>query len=143
MTKVLLVICLLGICLSALNAQESRQIFLLPCLEVAKFSTFFVGSCPLYYKNFYNNILSTVAYIKTAENSWSIDQLLKNHLFNGSTKYFRNTYSSRKDFIDTLNGKRLLITFILKFFLFMVFIKVATNFNDHLLLKVKLSNTSK
>lgn len=113
MTKVLLVICLWGICLlSALNAQESRQIFLLPCLEVAKFSTFFVGSCPLYYKNFYNNILSTVAYIKTAENSWSIDQLLKNHLFVGSSKYFRDTYSSRKDFIDTLNGKRSLIILI-------------------------------
>ena len=106
MSKILVILALM--CLYATDShcqRYNRGYFPISCMEVSKYAKFFVGKCPFFHLDFYDNLESTVSYIKKADPSWSIDQLLRNHIFKDSTKYFRDTYASRKDFIENLNGK--------------------------------------
>ena len=104
MAKLVLALCLMGVLLTISSGQNSRGFFPLACMDVTKNVIYFVGSCPFYYLDFYDNIESTVDYMKKANSAWTIDQFLREHLFVDSTKYFRDTYAFKKEYIDSLNG---------------------------------------
>ena len=78
-------------------------------MEVSKYAKFFVGKCPLYYLDFYDNLESVVEHIRKASPDSSIEKLVTEYIFVNSTKWFRDNYSLKKDYINSLNGQFLFI----------------------------------
>lgn len=74
------------------------------CIETTKYQRAFDGRCTLSPENIYSNLTAFVDLIMQTNSTLTIDNFLRNYVFNEFTTYFEDKYSQNESYINSVKG---------------------------------------